>query len=185
MEGQDSNSLGISGEIIASGTSTVDKPSGTHDQDENNVKRERDSPQVSQSESQLRNPCQDVVEISSDDELQIIDVNKEQNNSKAPAHGKGQKQQSAQSSAGRTSPKDVTCSVCLSEYDNKAFLDKCFRILLQTNNSNLLVNIYVPVNVEPQKVRGEREGGILCIFSCMCTGLPWVPGDFLCVQWRA
>ena len=179
MEGQDSNLLGISGEIIASGTSTVHKPSGTHDQDEN-VKRERDSPQVSQSESRSRNPCQDVVEISSDDELQIIDVNKEQNNSKAPAYGKEQKQQSAQSSAGRTSPKDVTCSVCLSEYDNKAFLDKCFRILLQTNTSNLLVNIYVPVNVEPQKVRGGREGGFfvslhVCVLVCPgCQGIFFV-----------
>lgn len=28
------------------------------------------------------------------------------------------------------SPKDVTCSICLGEFDNKSFLDQCFHILL-------------------------------------------------------
>lgn len=64
----------------------------------------------------------EVVELSSDDEVQIIDV-------KGKALDKTPKNED-QRSSGRTSPKDVTCSVCLSEYDNKAFLDKCFRILL-------------------------------------------------------
>ena len=64
----------------------------------------------------------DVVELSSDDEVQIIDV-KGKTLDKTP-------QNEDQRKSGRTSPKDVTCSVCLSEYDNKAFLDKCFRILL-------------------------------------------------------
>lgn len=83
-----------------------------------------DSPQSTRSESRIRNTSQELemVELSSDDEVQIIDV-------------KGQKGEQTseldrdQDSAGRTSPQDVTCSVCLSEYDNKSFLDKCFRIL--------------------------------------------------------
>lgn len=30
---------------------------------------------------------------------------------------------------GSASPKDLTCSICLGEFDNKSFLDQCFRIL--------------------------------------------------------
>ena len=35
-----------------------------------------------------------------------------------------------QCSSGGTSPEDATCSICLFEYNNKADLDKCCRILL-------------------------------------------------------
>ncbi|XP_020610510.1 E3 ubiquitin-protein ligase Topors-like [Orbicella faveolata] len=76
------------------------------------------SPRSTQPESHTRSISQEVVELSSDDDVQIIDV-------------KGQKgtetlEKGHEQHTGRSSPKDLTCSVCLSEYDNKAFLDKCF-----------------------------------------------------------
>ena len=74
-------------------------------------------------ESHTRNITLEVVELSSDDDVEIVDV-KRQKGSKSPEHGQEQQL------SGRSSPKDLTCSVCLGEYDNKAFLDKCFRILL-------------------------------------------------------
>jgi len=40
---------------------------------------------------------------------------------------------------GNASPKDQTCSICLSEYDNKAFLDQCFRILLRSRKITLVI----------------------------------------------
>ena len=75
----------------------------------------------SRSELCTGNVSCDLVELSRDDEVQIIDMKR-----------KSEKNLQAddQCSSGRTSPKDATCSVCLSEYDNKSFLDKCFRILL-------------------------------------------------------
>ena len=91
------------------------------------------SPQSAQStlpESYTRSISQEVVELSSDDDVQIIDIKGQKG---AETLEKSHKQHSS----GRSSPKDLTCSVCLSEYDNKAFLDKCFRILL----SNLLKKV--------------------------------------------
>lgn len=44
-------------------------------------------------------------------------------NMKQPFHSKD-------TVVGSSSPKDSTCSICLGEFDNKAFLDQCFRILL-------------------------------------------------------
>ena len=46
------------------------------------------------------------------------------------------KQQDSQSPANQRcrSPKDVTCSICLGEFDNKSFLDQCFRILFTYYN---------------------------------------------------
>ena len=127
MEGQNNNSVESVNEIESNGTST-DKPSRTHDRGENNVKCDSGvSSEVSQSELQTEDASQVVVEISSDDELQIIGVGKGQLEEKAEENGNDSNQQST---SGRTSPKDVTCSVCLSEFDNKSFLDKCFRILL-------------------------------------------------------
>lgn len=35
----------------------------------------------------------------------------------------------SQARARCNSPKDVTCSICLGEFDNKSFLDQCFHIL--------------------------------------------------------
>lgn len=90
------------------------------------VEYDSDSPRTTRSESRTRNISQEVVELSSDDDVQIIDVNG-QKGAKTPENSHEQQ------SSGRTSPKDLTCSVCLSEYDNKAFLDKCFRILLPKN----------------------------------------------------
>lgn len=87
------------------------------------VEYDSDSPRTTLSESRTRNISQEVVELSSDDDVQIIDVNGQKG-------AKTQENSHEQQSSGRTSPKDLTCSVCLSEYDNKAFLDKCFRILL-------------------------------------------------------
>lgn len=85
-----------------------------------------------QSEPSTRNLSRDldVVELSSDEEVQIIDVKGQQ-----PASEKATERDHNQAhSSGRTSPKDVTCSVCLCEYDNKAFLDQCFRILFLSFN---------------------------------------------------
>lgn len=90
------------------------------------VEYDSDSPRTTRSESRTRNISQEEVELSSDDDVQIIDVNG-QKGAKTPENSHEQQ------SFGRTSPKDLTCSVCLSEYDNKAFLDKCFRILLPKN----------------------------------------------------
>lgn len=90
------------------------------------VEYDSDSPRTTLSESRTRNISQEVVELSSDDDVQIIDVNRQKG-------AKTQENSHEQRSSGRTSPKDLTCSVCLSEYDNKAFLDKCFRILLPKN----------------------------------------------------
>lgn len=90
------------------------------------VEYDSDSPRTTLSESRTRNISQEVVELSSDDDVQIIDVNGQKG-------AKTQENSHEQQSSGRTSPKDLTCSVCLSEYDNKAFLDKCFRILLPKN----------------------------------------------------
>ena len=118
-----------------------EKPSRICDQDSisANVKCEEDtsshsSSQDSQSKPTLGNSSQtvDVVEISSDDELQIVEVSMTESVKKAaPGDGTDREQNpsSSTTTSGRTSPKDVTCSVCLSEYENKAFLDKCFRIL--------------------------------------------------------
>ena len=133
MEDQDNNhSTANNDEIDVSGTST-EKHSRTPDYDASSgsIKREEDSSQFSQSGSRLVTSSQavDVVEISSDDELQVIEASKEQSVQKALGD-KNSDGQTRNSSSGRTSPKDVTCSVCLSEFDNKAFLDKCFRILL-------------------------------------------------------
>lgn len=80
--------------------------------------------QSTQSELYAENVSCDLVELSSDDEVQIIDVKRKSCEKNL--------QVDDQCSSGRTSPKDATCSVCLSEYDNKAFLDKCFRILLMS-----------------------------------------------------
>lgn len=120
----------------------TEKPSRICDQDSisANVKCEEDntssrsSSQDSQSKPTPGNSSQtvDVVEISSDDELQIVGVSMTESVKKAaPGDGtdRDQNPSSSTTTSGRTSPKDVTCSVCLSEYDNKAFLDKCFRIL--------------------------------------------------------
>lgn len=78
--------------------------------------------QSTQSELYTENVSCDLVELSSDDEVRIIDVKRKSCEKNLQADD--------QCSSGRTSPKDATCSVCLSEYDNKSFLDKCFRILL-------------------------------------------------------
>lgn len=119
----------------------TEKPSRICDQDSisTNVKSEEDtssrfSSQDSQSKPTPGNSSQtvDVVEISSDDELQIVEVSMTESVKKAaPDDGtdRDQNPSSSTTTSARTSPKDVTCSVCLSEYDNKAFLDKCFRIL--------------------------------------------------------
>lgn len=120
----------------------TEKPSRICDQDSisANVKCEEDntssrsSSQDSQSKPTPGNSSQtvDVVEISSDDELQIVEVSMTESVKKvAPDDGtdRDQNPSSSTTTSGRTSPKDITCSVCLSEYDNKAFLDKCFRIL--------------------------------------------------------
>ena len=122
MEGQDDCLLESSNQVDTSELSQSE-PSRTLD---NNIKHEDISPESLQSKSRIENLSKvlDVVEISSDDELEIIDVSKGQ--SGAPER----KNKQNQHSSGRTSPQDVTCSVCLGEYDNKAFLDKCFRILL-------------------------------------------------------
>ena len=127
MEGQDDNLLQSSDQVDVSELSTSELSRTPHD----NIKHEKISPESLQSESRMGNLSKilDVVEISSDDELQIIDVSKGQ--SEAPERKKEQNQHCS----GRTSPKDTTCSVCLSEYDNKAFLDKCFRILLLSRSS--------------------------------------------------
>lgn len=129
MEDQDNNhSTANNDEIDVSGTS-AEKHSRTPDYDASSasIKREEDSSQFSQSGSRLGTSSQavDVVEISSDDELQVIEASKEQSVQKALGD-KNADGQTRNSSSGRTSPKDVTCSVCLSEFDNKAFLDKCF-----------------------------------------------------------
>ena len=84
------------------------------------------SPRSTHPESYTRSISQEVVELSSDDDVQIIDIKGQKG---AETLEKGHEQHSS----GRSSPKDLTCSVCLSEYDNKAFLDKCFRILLPKN----------------------------------------------------
>ena len=81
------------------------------------------SPRSTQPES--HSISQEVVELSSDDDVQIIDIKGQKG---AKTLEKGHEQHT-----GRSSPKDLTCSVCLSEYDNKAFLDQCFRILLRKN----------------------------------------------------
>lgn len=88
------------------------------------VDYDSDLAQATRSKSPTRNITRDldIVELSSDDEVQIIDF-KEEKVEETPEHGPGE------NSTGRTSPKDTTCPVCLSEYDNKAFVDKCFRIL--------------------------------------------------------
>ena len=90
------------------------------------VEYDSDSNSPRSTQPRTRGFSQEVVELSSDDDVQIIDV-KGQKGAETPEHGQ------EQHLSGRSSPKDLTCSVCLSEYDNKAFLDKCFRILLPKN----------------------------------------------------
>lgn len=128
MEGQDDYLLESSNQVDASELSTSE-PSRTLD--DNIIKDEDISPESLQSKPRMEHLSKilDVVEISSDDELEIIDVSKGQ--SEAPER----KNEQNQHSSGRTSPQDVTCSVCLGEYDNKAFLDKCFRILFILSRS--------------------------------------------------
>lgn len=71
--------------------------------------------------------CSNIVEITSDDEEQIVEIE-----GTPPKQENEHPQSSSQMSLRRKSPQlDVSCPVCLSEYDNKAFLDKCFRIFLQ------------------------------------------------------
>ena len=106
------------GTIIGGSTK---KPSKTQLVD---YESDSNSPRSTQPESHTRSISQEVVELSSDDDVQIIDV-KEQKSAEMVEKGH------EQHLSGRSSPKDLTCSVCLSEYDNKAFLDKCFRILLR------------------------------------------------------
>lgn len=68
--------------------------------------------------------CSNIVEITSDDEGQVVEIE-----GTPPKQENAHPQSSSQMSLRRKSPQlDVTCPVCLSEYDNKAFLDKCFRI---------------------------------------------------------
>lgn len=68
---------------------------------------------------------------STDEDRQIAEVTKGKSKQKAPQQGNELSQSSSQGSyARKNSQMDVTCSVCLSEFDNKAFLDKCFRILV-------------------------------------------------------
>ena len=71
----------------------------------------------------VKKPSQiaEMVVISSDDEVEIIGVNNR------PEHEGGNNDKPT--GCNSPSKKDTTCSVCLSEYDNKAFLDRCFRIL--------------------------------------------------------
>ena len=64
----------------------------------------------------------DLVELSSDDKVQFIVVKRKSSEKNLQADD--------QCSSGGTSPEDETCSICLSEYENKAHLDKCCRILL-------------------------------------------------------
>ena len=63
----------------------------------------------SRSELCTGNVSCDLVELSRDDEVQIIDMKR-----------KSEKNLQA----------DDQCTVCLSEYDNKAFPNTCYRILL-------------------------------------------------------
>lgn len=64
---------------------------------------------------------------STDEDRQIAEVTKGKSKQKAPQQGNELSQSSSQGSyARKNSQMDVTCSVCLSEFDNKAFLDKCF-----------------------------------------------------------
>lgn len=66
--------------------------------------------------------CSNIVEITSDDEEQIVEIE-----GTPPKQENEDPQSSSQMSLRRKSPQlDVSCPVCLSEYDNKAFLDKCF-----------------------------------------------------------
>ena len=103
-----------------------DNNTGRSTQKPSIVEYDSDSPPSTRSESRIRSISQEseIVELSSDDEVQIIDV-KGQKGKDTSEHCR------EQGLAGRTSPQDVTCSVCLSEYDNKSFLDKCFRILFR------------------------------------------------------
>ncbi|XP_067027538.1 E3 ubiquitin-protein ligase Topors-like [Acropora muricata] len=57
--------------------------------------------------------CSNIVEITSDDDEQIVEI-----------EGTPPKQENEHPQS--SSQMDVSCPVCLSEYDNKAFLDKCF-----------------------------------------------------------
>ena len=64
----------------------------------------------------------DLVELSSDDKVQFIVVKRKSSEKNLQADD--------QCSSGGTSPEDATCSICPFEYNNKADLDKCCRILL-------------------------------------------------------
>ena len=76
-----------------------------------------------QSELYTEDVSSHLVELSSDDEVQI--------NVKRKSSEKNL-QADDQCSSGRTSPEDETCSICLFECTNKARPEKCCRILLTT-----------------------------------------------------
>ena len=76
-----------------------------------------------QSELYTEDVSSHLVELSSDDEVQI--------NVKRKSSEKNL-QADDQYSSGRTSPEDETCSICLFECTNKARPEKCCRILLTT-----------------------------------------------------
>lgn len=122
MENQDSH-LPESNE---SDTSAVDQSSRRHYQERNgygnNATPQNDT--IATQSSSLSS-CSSIVEITSDDEGQIVEIE-----GIAPKKESEHTKSSSQVSLRRKSPQlDVTCPVCLSEYNNKAFLDKCFRIL--------------------------------------------------------
>ena len=120
MEGKLNDLSEAKNDVGTSGSGSTKKPSKPQlvEYDSDSI-----SPLSTQPESRTRSISQEVVELSSDDDVLIIDVKGQKGTEMLE---KGYEQHLS----GRSSPKDLTCSVCLSEYDNKAFLDKCFRILL-------------------------------------------------------
>ena len=108
-------------------TSAADQSSRNPYQERNDCGNYTTGNDTIATQSSSLSSCSNIVEITSDDEEQIVEIE-----GTPPKQENEHPQSSSQMSLRRKSPQlDVSCPVCLSEYDNKAFLDKCFRIFLQ------------------------------------------------------
>ena len=84
--------------------------------------------QQTQEDTKISRKRAELLVISDDDdEIEIVKVKTRRQDEKA-ADRETDKELS-KNQLGSESPRDQTCSVCLGEFDNKAFLDQCFRIL--------------------------------------------------------
>ena len=84
--------------------------------------------QQTQEDTKISRKSAELLVISDDDdEIEIVKVKTRRQEPKAA--DRETNKELSKNQLGSESPRDQTCSVCLGEFDNKAFLDQCFRIL--------------------------------------------------------